>query len=103
MPVSLQVMYPVSEDSTFDHAYYADTHMKLVGEHMGPHLKETLVTKGLAGGGPDAPAPMHAVASMIFESQEDLQAALAVAGPVLADLPNFTNVQPHMMVGEVIG
>ena len=29
--------------------------------------------------------------------------AMSKAGPVLADLPNFTNVKPQMLIGEVIG
>jgi len=28
---------------------------------------------------------------------------MAAAGPVLADLPNFTNVKPNMLIGDVIG
>ena len=102
MPVSLQVIYPVSDDSHFDHDYYAATHLPLVGEHMGAHIDSTLVTKGLAGG-PDAPAGFHAVATIVFADQDAMNAAMAKAGPVLADLPNFTNVQPAMLIGEVIG
>ena len=38
MALILQVLYPVSEGTTFDHAYYAETHMAFVAEHMGPHV-----------------------------------------------------------------
>ena len=102
MAVSLQVLYPVTGGDKFDYGYYAGTHMKLVNEHMGAHIQSTVVTKGLAGG-PDTPAPYYAVATILFADQEAMQAAMGAAGPVMADLPNFTNVQPQILIGEVIG
>ena len=102
MALSLQVIYPSSEGTNFDMDYYLGTHMPLVGQHMGSHIDQVLVTKGLAGGAPDAPAPFHVVATMTFADQSALDAALAKAQPVIADIANFTNSQPQMMVGEVI-
>ncbi|WP_299938429.1 EthD family reductase [uncultured Pelagimonas sp.] len=101
MSVSLQVLYPVSTDATFDHDYYTATHIPLVGEHMGAHIQSTSISKGIAGG-PDVPAGFYVVATMVFAAMENLQAALEVAGPVLADIPNFTNVAPQMLIGEII-
>lgn len=101
MSVSLQVLYPVSDDTQFDHDYYAATHIPLAGRHFGEHIDSISVSKGLAGG-PDVPAGFYAVATMIFASMDNLQAALEVAGPVLADIPNFTNTEPKMLIGEVI-
>ncbi len=101
MSVSLQVIYPVSGDSTFDHAYYAATHMALVQEHMGPHIDRVLVTKGLAGG-PELPAGFHAIATIIFADQSAMGAAMKASGPVMADVANFTNIQPQVLIGEVI-
>lgn len=102
MPVSLQVAYPVSDDSTFDLEYYLSTHMELVGKHMGPYVESTLVTKGLAGG-PGVPAPFHVIATIVFKDQDALNSALGASADVLADIPNFTNIQPQMLIGEVIG
>lgn len=102
MAVSLQVAYPVADGTTFDHDYYLDTHMKLVGEHMGAHIDSTVVTKGLAGG-PDTPAPFHAIATIVFADQDAMNAAMAASGPVVADIPNFTNSRAQMLVGEVVG
>jgi uncharacterized protein (TIGR02118 family) len=101
MSVSLQVLYPVGDNTQFDYDYYSTTHIPLVGEHMGAHIDSTSISKGLAGG-PDVPAGFHAVATMIFTSMDNLQAALGVGGPVLADIPNFTNSEPKMLIGEVI-
>ncbi|KIC11841.1 ethyl tert-butyl ether degradation protein EthD [Leisingera sp. ANG-M1] len=101
MPVSLQVIYPVSAESRFDHGYYAATHMALVDEYIAPHTQSIIVTKGLTGG-PDVPAPFHAVATMVFADQAALDAAMQAAGPALADIPNFTNVQPQILIGDVV-
>lgn len=102
MPISLQVAYPASEASTFDHDYYLATHMPLVEKYMGAHIDSQVVTKGVSGPG-GAPAPFHAVATFVFAGQDALDAALGAAGPVLEDIPKFTNSQPQMLVGEVIG
>lgn len=96
------MIYPVSETSTFDHAYYAETHLPLVTEHMGPHIQTTLVTKGLSGG-PDVPAPFHAIASFTFAGQGAMKAAMKASGPVMADVANFTNIQPQVLIGETLG
>ncbi len=101
MSASLQVIYPIGDDTNFDYDYYGSTHMALVDEHMGAHIQSTLVTKGMAGG-PDTPSPVYAVATFTFADQAAMGAALAAAGPVLADLPNFTNSQPMMVMGEVM-
>ncbi|WP_269583115.1 EthD family reductase [Roseibium sp. Sym1] len=101
MAITLQVLYPITPDTTFDHDYYKSTHMPLVSEHMGPFLLMVQASRGLAGG-PDAPPDYYAIATMVFESQEKLSLALEAAGPVLADIPNYTNTRPQMLVGEVI-
>ena len=102
MAISLQVVYPVSETSTFDHDYYLANHMPLVEKHMGAHIASQVVTRGQSGPG-DTPTPFHAIATFTFAGQDALDAALGAAGPVLDDIPKFTNVQPQMMIGEVLG
>lgn len=101
MAVSLQVIYPVSDGSKFDLEYYRNTHLPMVDDHMGAHIQNAVVTYGIAGG-PDIAAGYHAVATLIFAGQAELDAAMAVAGPVIDDIANFTNVAPDMLIGEVI-
>lgn len=74
-PVTMQVIYPVSENSTFDHDYYVQTHMALVAEHMGSQISSTLVTKGLSGG-PKTAAPYHAIATIVFPDQDAMNTGL---------------------------
>lgn len=102
MARSLQVIYPITDGTHFDMDYYLSTHMELVAKHMGPHIASTLVTKGLAGG-PDTPPGFYAVASITFADQAAMDAALAASGPVMGDIPNFTDVAPQVLMGEVVG
>ncbi|MEP6065918.1 MAG: EthD family reductase [Paracoccaceae bacterium] len=101
MRLSVQVLYPTDGGTTFDHDYYAKTHMALVDKHMGAQIAEATITKGIASGS-DAPAPYHAVATMVFADAASRDAALGAAGPVLADIPNFTNAAPQMLMGEIV-
>ncbi len=103
MALSLQVAYPTTDGTTFDFDYYMNTHMPLVGEHMGATMASAMVAKGLGGPAPGAPSPFYAIATMTFEDQAAMDAAMAKAGPVIADIPNFTDTQPMIMVGEVAG
>lgn len=102
MSVSLQVLYPAKADTTFDHGYYLSKHMQLVSEYMGEHIEKTLVTRGDSSG-PDTPAAFHAIATIVFKDQDAMDAALKVSRPVMGDIPNFTNSEPQILMGEVVG
>jgi hypothetical protein len=43
------------------------------------------------------------VATLTFADQAALDAGFASAGPVLADIPNYYNGPPTMLIGEVLG
>ncbi|WP_424985300.1 EthD family reductase [Microbulbifer sp. S227A] len=102
MSVSLQVIYPITDGTRFDYDYYLSTHMGLVAQHMGPHIERTLVTRGMAGG-PDTPPSIYAIATIVFADQNAMSAAMKLSGPVMADIANFTDVQPQVLIGEVVG
>jgi uncharacterized protein (TIGR02118 family) len=99
--MSLQVMHPITETTNFDYDYYFNKHMQIVGETLGEHIQSTLVTKSIAGG-PDIPAGYYAIATIVFEDQSAMDLALSKAGPAFGDIPNFTNTEPVMLIGEVV-
>lgn len=101
MSVSLQVLYPIKDDTHFNYEYYFDKHMDVVGQHMGPHIERTLVTKGVSSG-PDTPPSHYAIATIVFADQDAMASAMSVSGPVMADIANFTDVQPQILVGDVV-
>ncbi len=101
MSLALQVLYPITDDTHFDYDYYMSTHKGLVEEHMGPHSTGMQITKGLAGG-PDAPPGFYAIFTITFADKASMDAAMSAAGPVIGDIPNYTNTQPQMLIGEVL-
>jgi len=38
-----------------------------------------------------------------FKTQTDFDNAIAKISPLLDDIPNYTNVTPQMLIGEVVG
>ncbi|PWJ21354.1 EthD family reductase [Jannaschia seohaensis] len=102
MTVTVQVLYPTGDGVTFDMDYYTGTHLPMVGEHWGPHMADGLITRGVASGDGGAP-DFHAIATVVFADQAAMDAAMAAAGPLLEDIPNFYGAKPVILVGSKIG
>lgn len=102
MSKTVQAVYPITDGATFDYDYYVKTHLPLVEEHFGPHgMSAITASKGIAGG-PGVPPPYFAIATMTFPDEASLNGALGAAGPVLADIPNFTSCTPNLLIGDGI-
>ncbi len=101
--IKVSVMYPHQHGARFDHAYYRDTHMPLVKACLGDACLHYAVDQGLAGG-PAGSAPTYvAMCHLFFDSVESFQAAFsAQARTILADVPNYTDLQPVMQVSQVV-
>jgi uncharacterized protein (TIGR02118 family) len=100
--IKVSVMYPNNSEATFDIEYYCNTHVPLVGELLGEALKGGAVDYGLAGGAPGEAAPFIAIGHIMFDSVESFQEAFGPkAEEIMADLPNFTNIQPQMQISEI--
>jgi len=93
--IKLSVAYPKGEGTTFDHDYYATTHVPLCKGAFSP--AKTEIDKGIDG-------PNVAGVHFYFDSMEAMQTALAnpKMGDVLADVANYTNIAPVMQVSEVV-
>lgn len=101
--IKVSVLYPNTEGTTFDHDYYKNSHMVLVKKKMTPNgLRSTAIDKGVAGGAPGSPAPFHAMGHLLFDSMEDFQKAFSDADEVMADIPNYTNAEPQILISEVV-
>lgn len=101
--IKVSVMYPNTEGAKFDHSYYRDKHMPMVKDRLGDACLYYTIEKGLAGGAPGAPAPYMASCQIAFKSAESFQAAFGPhAGEIMADIPNYTNVQPVIQINDVV-
>jgi uncharacterized protein (TIGR02118 family) len=100
--VRLSALYAAMPEAQFDHDYYEREHRNLVHERLTPFgLVRIEMERGLSGFG-DAPAPFVAVGHLYFSSASDLSAGFAQHGQeIIADLQNFTNIQPLVQIGSV--
>jgi uncharacterized protein (TIGR02118 family) len=93
--IRLSVYYPATDGATFDHDYYRDSHVPLCQSTWNPVKAE--IDKGIDG-------PHVAAVHITFESLDALQAAMRHegTGAILADVANYTTIQPILQTSEVI-
>ena len=101
--IKFNVMYPSQPDMRFDHDYYRDKHMPMLAQRLGKACLYYTMDKGLAGGAPGAASPFAAACSVYAESVESFQAAINPhVQEIMADIPNYTNVQPVVWISDVV-
>lgn len=93
--ISVLIMYPKTSDSTFDMDYYTSTHMPMLADALGDACKgwgaSTLKSDEWAAYG-----------WAMVESQDAFNAAMAARGAeIMADVANYTNVAPTLLLGDV--
>jgi hypothetical protein len=57
---------------------------------------------GIAGGAPDTSAPYVVIANMVLNLWSRLNIFWRQCRKIMADLPNFTNVQPQVQISELL-
>jgi uncharacterized protein (TIGR02118 family) len=100
--IKVSVMYPHSEDTSFDMDYNRNSHMPMVREKLGDACKDAAIEGGLGGGTPDAPPTYIAMGHLYFDSVEDFQSSFGPhAEAIMGDNPNYTNIEPVIQVSQV--
>lgn len=91
------IMYPKAADSHFDMEYYTSKHMPMFAEVLGDVCQGWGVMEPM---GDDH----HAIAWAMVSDAGGFGAAMQERGrTVLADVANYTNTQPQMIMGAVTG
>ena len=77
------------------------THMPLVESHWKQYgLEDWRVVE--FGPGPDGSQPYSVQAILTFKDAQSMQTASEKAGgPVFGDIPNFSNQQPVLVMGDI--
>lgn len=99
--ISVTVSYPNGEGKTFDHTYYREKHIPLALARLGGAIRPAEIDRAL--GGPDPAVPVAWIASGRFylDSVEAFQSSFGPhAAEILGDIPNFTNIQPQIVISE---
>lgn len=101
--IKISVMYPFAEGKTFDMEYYEAKHMPMVAGHLGSNLVKYTIEKGVSSGIPNQPLPYLAIGTFYVKSLEEYQAAIAPnRDAIRADIANYTNVAPVILISEVV-
>jgi len=94
--IKVSILYPKSDDSAFDLGYYADQHFGLLRERLGAALLDTEIDEVLDG-------PYHAVGHLMFDSLDDFNGGMSEHGKeIMADIPNYTDTSPVILVSRVL-
>lgn len=101
--IKISVMYPFAEGKTFNMEYYETKHMPMVAGYLGTNLVKYTIEKGLASGLPNQVLPYTAIGTFYVKSLSEYQAAIAPnRDAIRADFANYTNVNPVILVSEVV-
>jgi uncharacterized protein (TIGR02118 family) len=101
--IRVMVSYPATPGARFDMDYYLNTHMPMVAR-LATEMKGWAVDKGLAGGAPGSQPEVLVQAHLLFESVEAWERSMAtVGGEIMADVKNYTDIQPRLQINKVIG
>ncbi|MEO1064289.1 MAG: EthD family reductase [Actinomycetota bacterium] len=93
--LSVLIMYPKTDDSTFDIDYYVETHMPMLADALGDACQGWGASTVSSG-------TWQAYGWAIVDSQAAFDAAMAEHGAaIMGDVPNYTNVQPQLVIGDV--
>src|SRR5262245_22047882 len=100
--IQVSVLYPYQEGATFDIDYYLNHHVPMVRDRLGAACKGAAVEQGIAGATPESSPTYIAMGHLLFGSMEVFQAAFAPhATEIMADIPNYTKIQPIIQISEV--
>jgi uncharacterized protein (TIGR02118 family) len=94
--IRMSVLYPKTEGATFDHDYYANSHVPLALSTWGIDSAE--IDKGVNG-------PYEAAVHFTFADMDAMGAALGAPGTadVMADVANYTTIEPVIQTSEIVG
>ena len=100
--IKVSVFYPNGNGATFDMEYYRTKHMPMVQRLSDGACKGIAAEQGLSGAPPGTPAPYIAAGHLLFDSVEAFGAVLDRHGAeIMADIPNYTKVQPVIQISEI--
>jgi uncharacterized protein (TIGR02118 family) len=95
--LAITILYPRTDESTFDMDYYTSSHMPLLAECLGDACQGW-------GAANIASGKYAAMGWAVVTDQDSFNATMAEhGGKIMGDVPNYTNVQPELLVGEIAG
>lgn len=102
--IKVTVLYPNEQGKKFDFDYYAGTHVPMVVRLLTPMgLIKGEIDKGVSSADPNAPAPFVCVGHLHFNTTDEVHEAFKTHGhDIMADIKNYTEIQPTFQISEVV-
>jgi uncharacterized protein (TIGR02118 family) len=100
--IKVSAIYPNRDGSKFDMDYYCSSHIPMVRQKLGTACKGVAVDQGVAGATPGSRPAFIAMGHMYFDTVEAFQTAFGPhAEAIMADIPNYTDIQPTIQISDV--
>jgi uncharacterized protein (TIGR02118 family) len=101
--VCVSVFYPNAAGKKFDHDYYAQKHMPFVlDKAKSSGMIRYEIDTGMTGGAPGAPAPYASIGRLYFDNVDAFQQTMGAHGAeFIADIPNYTDIEPQFQISHV--
>ncbi len=101
--IKIIVLYPNGEGKKFDMDYYCNKHIPMIAGLLGDAVKGASVEKGLSGEEPGSKPDYLAVGNLYFDTLEAFQEYFgANIDKIGADIPNYTDIEPVVLISEVM-
>ena len=102
--IKVTVLYPNEEGKSFDFDYWTGSHMETVHrllDSMG--LQRSEVEKGVSSADPNAPAPFVAMATLYFNTADEIHEGFKTHGrEIVGDIKNYTDISPQYQISEIL-
>lgn len=99
----VSIFYPAAAGKRFDMSYYQSTHMPMVAGFLGKNLEAYEINRGISGRTPADTAQYLAMGHFYIHSVEEYNKAIAQnREAVMADIPKYTDIQPVILISEII-
>jgi len=100
--IKVSVLYPNNNGSKFNMDYYCKSHIPMVQQKLGAACKGVAVEHGLSGAASGSRPAFVAMGHLYFDTAEAFETAFGPhAQEIMADIPNYTDIQPTIQVSEV--
>jgi uncharacterized protein (TIGR02118 family) len=100
--IKVSVFYPNNNGSKFNMDYYCKSHIPMVQQKLGAACKGVAVEHGLSAAAPGSRPAFVAMGHLYFDTAEAFESAFGPhAQEIMADIPNYTDIQPTIQVSEV--
>lgn len=100
--IKVSVFYPNTEGSRFDMDYYCSSHIPMVRQKLGAACKGAAVEQASPVQPRVRGQALSQWATLYFDTVEALQTAFGPhAEAIMADIPNYTDIQPTLQISEV--